>query len=198
MVNYSQAKVYKIIDNTNGNIYVGSTCEPTLARRLSGHVSNYNQYLKEKGSYCTSYQILENNNYNIVLIEKCDSVNSRDELKSRERHYIEALTCVNKVIPLRTDKEYKIANKQRRAEQNKKWSEENKDEIAKRTKAYREANKDDIAKRRKAYREANKDKAKEYYMANRDKLIEQMKTYQQNRKNLVKEQNNLSHQAVVN
>lgn len=36
MVNYSFAKVYKIVDNTNGNIYVGSTCEPTLARKLAG------------------------------------------------------------------------------------------------------------------------------------------------------------------
>ena len=35
MVNYQLGKIYKIVDNTNGNIYIGSTCEPTLARRLA-------------------------------------------------------------------------------------------------------------------------------------------------------------------
>jgi predicted GIY-YIG superfamily endonuclease len=129
MVNYSQAKVYKIVDNTNGNIYVGSTCEPTLARRLSGHVSNYKTYLNGKGCYYTSYQILENNNYEIVLIEKCENITTRDELKARERHYIETLTCVNKVIPLRTTKERR---------------EDNRDVILKKKKEYYHANKEKI------------------------------------------------------
>jgi hypothetical protein len=107
MVNYAQAKIYKIVDNTNGNIYVGSTCEPTLARRLSGHVGAYKTYLNGSGSCITSFQILQNKNYEIVLLENCENIFSRDELKSRERHYIETLSCVNKNIPLRTAKEWK-------------------------------------------------------------------------------------------
>ena len=35
VVNYQLGKIYKIVDNTNGNIYIGSTCETTLARRLN-------------------------------------------------------------------------------------------------------------------------------------------------------------------
>ena len=41
MVNYSLGKIYKIADNTNGDIYIGSTCEPTLAKRLYGHVDKF-------------------------------------------------------------------------------------------------------------------------------------------------------------
>jgi hypothetical protein len=44
MPNYQLGKIYKIVDNTNNNIYVGSTCEPTLARRLSGHTRNFKNW----------------------------------------------------------------------------------------------------------------------------------------------------------
>ena len=49
----------------------------------------------------TSFKILENNDYNIILLEtvKC---NSKDELLQRERYWIESTTCVNKYIPSRT------------------------------------------------------------------------------------------------
>jgi len=69
MVNYQLGKIYKIVDNTNGNIYIGSTCEPTLARRLSQHCGEYRFYLnKEIKKNITSFQIIKNNNYDIILI----------------------------------------------------------------------------------------------------------------------------------
>ena len=68
MTDYSRGKIYKIVDNTNNNVYVGSTCEPTLARRLAKHVGSYRNYLKYKYHFITSIKILENENYDIVLI----------------------------------------------------------------------------------------------------------------------------------
>ena len=41
MIDYSKGKIYKIVCNNTGLIYIGSTCEPTLARRLAKHVGNY-------------------------------------------------------------------------------------------------------------------------------------------------------------
>ena len=58
----NQAKIYKIIDNTNGNVYIGSTYE-SLKNRLSHHKSNYKAYLKGLYGYTTSYDIIKNNNY---------------------------------------------------------------------------------------------------------------------------------------
>ncbi|RZJ99361.1 MAG: hypothetical protein EOO43_26640 [Flavobacterium sp.] len=66
MVNYADGKIYKIIDNTNGNIYIGSTAEPTLARRLAKHKSDYKRYLEGKSRYVTSsFGILDNEDYSL-------------------------------------------------------------------------------------------------------------------------------------
>ena len=40
MVNYQLGKIYKLVDNTNGNIYIGSTCKPYLSSRLVQHKSS--------------------------------------------------------------------------------------------------------------------------------------------------------------
>ena len=44
MVNYQNGKIYKIIDYTNDNIYIGSTCEK-LCRRIQKHKASYKCYL---------------------------------------------------------------------------------------------------------------------------------------------------------
>lgn len=75
MVNYQNTKVYKIVDNTNRNIYVGSTCKPTVAR-LAGHVGSYKINLKGKGSYVMSFDIIKNLDYDIVLLEDCAMIHN--------------------------------------------------------------------------------------------------------------------------
>ena len=125
MVNYNNGKIYKIVDNTNGNIYVGSTTQKYLYDRLSKHKNSYKRFLEGKGKYCcTSCEIIKNNNYDIILLELVNS-NSKDELKSRERFFIDTLDCVNKVLPGRTNKEWKDDNK----EKIKEWIDDNKEKI---------------------------------------------------------------------
>jgi len=94
MVNYQLGKIYKIVDLDSNKCYVGSTCEPTLARRLTNHVSDYKQYLKGKGSYVSSFKILEMDDYDIVLLETYPC-NSKDELHARERYYTLLLPQLN-------------------------------------------------------------------------------------------------------
>ena len=118
MVNYQNSKIYRIVDNTNGNVYYGSTCENTLALRLSKHKADYKQYLNRNHNFTTSFDILKNNNYEIILVESYPC-NNKDELHARERFYIENNECVNKYIPNRTNKE---------------WCERNKEVIAEKTK----------------------------------------------------------------
>lgn len=78
--------MYQIVCNVTVLIYVGSTCAPILARRLAGHVVDYKQYLKDKGANVTSFKVLENVDYYIVLIEKFPCY-SKDELLARERYH---------------------------------------------------------------------------------------------------------------
>lgn len=93
---YQRAKIYKIIDNTNDDVYIGSTCEPTLARRLVQHRADYKKYLKGKTNYTTSFKIIANGDYDIVLIENYPC-NSKDELYARERYWTQNTKCVNKI-----------------------------------------------------------------------------------------------------
>lgn len=100
MPNYSKSKIYKIVCNITGETYYGSTTQ-ALSSRLAGHKND----LKRKTKGCSSKQILERENYNIILCEEvcCDN---KEQLKAIERKYIEENECVNKNIPLRTKKEY--------------------------------------------------------------------------------------------
>ena len=129
MPNYQLGKIYQIIDNTNSKIYIGSSCEPILARRLAGHKVMYDRYVKGKGQYVSSFEVLKNENYSIILIESYPC-NSKDELTSRERYYIELNECVNKSIPGRTIKEYYIDNKEQKIKHQKEYNNNNKEQIA--------------------------------------------------------------------
>jgi hypothetical protein len=96
MPDYSNGKIYKIVCNITGDVYVGSTCEPILARRLAGHVSTYKCWLNGKSNNMTSFKIIANGNYDIVLIElfPCDT---KDQLHARESHYTQNIQCVNRI-----------------------------------------------------------------------------------------------------
>ena len=81
MPDYSEAKIYKIIDNTNDNIYIGSTCQK-LSQRLSEHVRHFKQYKEgKKVSYVTSFKIIENEDYDIILIKEYNCETKEQLLK---------------------------------------------------------------------------------------------------------------------
>jgi hypothetical protein len=112
--------IYKIIDNTNDNLYIGSTTL-SLKKRLNNH--------KCKND-CSSYQIIENGDYIIAEIEKCDVENRR----YREQYWIDNTDCINKYRAYRT--------KEQRKEQKMKYNEKNKDKRREYDKKYHEKNKD--------------------------------------------------------
>ena len=156
---YKRGKIYKIVDNTNGNIYIGSTCEPTLARRLVNHKTSYKCYLNGKSGFMSSFNILKNNDYDIVLIKNCPC-NNKDELYKRERHYIETSDCVNKVIVGRSSKEYRLDNLEQCLDRCGKYKENNKNSINIQRKEYRISR---GADKIKEYREKNKEMLKERF-----------------------------------
>ena len=151
MVNYQNGKIYKLVCNTTGLVYFGSTCEPTLARRLHQHKNSYmcvNVKVK-----CTSTKVLENDNYGIFLVENYPC-NNKDELRMRERFYIENNECVNKCIPIRFKEEKPLLDKGH--------YERNKTERIENMKIYYMEHKQEIDEYQTAYREANKEKLREY------------------------------------
>jgi hypothetical protein len=146
MPDYSKAKIYKIVDNTSDKCYVGSTCEPTLARRLAKHVSDYRYFLNGKGHNITSFKIIENGNYDIQLIEAfpCET---KDQLHAREGYWIKQTECVNKIVVGRTRKQHYEQNKELIIQKSREYREKNKELINQKKKDYREQNRDRIQKK---------------------------------------------------
>jgi hypothetical protein len=101
---YRNGKIYKLLDLTNGNIYIGSTIQ-RLSKRLYEHKSHYKSWLKGNKHYTSSYEIIKNGNYKILLLEAYPC-NNKHELELKEYEYIVATNCVNKVMPTRTQKQY--------------------------------------------------------------------------------------------
>jgi hypothetical protein len=172
---YSRGKIYQIVCNKTGLVYVGSTIEPTLCRRLAGHVKNYRHYLTGLSHYVTSYKIIENEDYQILLLENY-SCESKDQLTKKEGEYIRTMTCVNKNIPGRSVKE---------------WYHDNKEIVLKKTAEYYRANKEVRSIKASEYHEVHKEeinqRKKEYYKENRDKINQRhIEYYKTNKEEICK------------
>ena len=91
---YSQGKIYKIVCNKTGLIYIGSTYR-SLEERLKEHVDNCKKYLDKKSNHLiSSIYVIYYNNYTIELIENYPCLN-RKELEKKEFYYISNSDCVN-------------------------------------------------------------------------------------------------------
>jgi len=160
---YSRGKIYKIVSQTNDDIYIGSTCEKYLSKRLGDHACHFRDFVeKDKGTYCSSHEIIKNGDYSIILLEAYPC-NSKDELRAREREWQESTSCVNLYKAHRSKEQKDEYNKTRW----KKWYEANKDNEDRKeynkelSKNWREENKQYKKLCDKNYYEANKDRIKE-------------------------------------
>ena len=101
-VDYSLGKVYKIECARTRNVFYGSTCEPSLSRRLSAlriQLKKYNS--GDNTKFTSAFVVLQPDNCEISLVENYPCKN-KDELVARERHHIENNPhCVNRIY---TDK----------------------------------------------------------------------------------------------
>lgn len=181
---YNRGKIYRLVCNRTGLQYVGQTTEECLSKRLTKHRADYQRWKSGKRRYVTSFKIVSGGDYSIVLVENYPC-SSKDELSARERHWIETLECVNKVVPTRTPEEYRSDNREKISEQNKKRYQDNYEWYD----TYRKEHKDEIQDYNKEYYKQNKerivDQVTNYYNLNRDKVLEQKREYRQANKEVI-------------
>lgn len=175
---FSNGKIYRLVNNVDDEVYVGSTVQ-TLAKRKGGH--------KTDARRCPDFKVYKHlnnigwDNVEIVLIENY-SCNCKDELKARERYWIDEIKpSLNKIVPLRTFKEYYVDNQDKLKEYQKSYREANKDKIQEKDRER------DKTRRRKEYkktqrntdknREYNKAKGKRYYDANKTTIRDKYRIY---------------------
>ena len=163
MNKYENGMIYMIESPSAKLIYYGSTCMP-LSKRLSSHKNKYKNFKNGCNKFMASFNILDNDDYKIVLVEKYPCEN-KQQLFAREAYYIRNNECVNKAIPNRTNKEYYQDNKQKIDNVNKAYYENNIEHIKELARIRYLDNKEKIDKQHKEYYENNKECRRQY---NRD------------------------------
>ena len=161
---YHNGKIYKLI--CDDLTYYGSTTEKYLSSRLAKH--KY-QYEHQYNVSTMSKKLFETqNDVNIILVEDypCER---KEQLLARERYYIDNFNCVNKTLPLRTQKEYYNSNKAIVLQNVKNYTRENIDKVKAYKKEHYEANKEKKKEYDRNYRQENQQRIKEYMKQYREK-----------------------------
>jgi hypothetical protein len=163
---YQNGKIYKITGN--GLTYYGSTCD-SLENRLRQHKYSLVGYNKRQKGYCTSYEVITDENCIIELVEEFPCETKKD-LGKREKHYIKNNECVNKALPTRSDAEYYQDNKEKLNENMRKYYEQNKKKIREHNDKYRDEHVERHKEYQTEYRQSEKYKnyKKEYYEKKKD------------------------------
>jgi hypothetical protein len=123
MPNYANGQIYKLVSFNLPNMpYYGSTTIG-LSKRKGVHVSEFKKHGFNVGG-CTSRIVIGAGDYEIIWVEDfpCDN---KDQLKARERYYIENRVCVNKNVPGRTKEEWQQANPMYMKEYLREWRQAN-------------------------------------------------------------------------
>lgn len=172
---YASGKIYKLVNDVDNEIYVGSTCLP-LHKRLYEHKS-----LSKKRPNARVYQYVHQigwQNVKIVLLETY-ACNTKDELLRRERHWIDELKpSLNKVLPLRTPKEWREANIEAIQQNRKKYMDANREDINEKRREKMHFNREEYNEKQRQWRQANltshlekqRKRQSVYYQENRDAI----------------------------
>ena len=153
-INYKNGKIYKIepiCEHDEGDVYIGSTTKQYLSQRMTAHHNGYKRFKEGKYGKTSSYELFDKygkDNCDIILLELVQA-NSKDELHTREAHYIKTIKCINTRRPIRTTNELK------------EYNEQNRDTKKGYDAVYRDENKELLKQKRKDRYERNKEKIKE-------------------------------------
>jgi len=110
-MNYTNGKIYKIWNNINNEIYIGSTCQ-LLSKRMAEHRSNR---MGEQKRHRPLYKLMNElgvEHFFIELLIDCPCENI-EELRKIEGEYIRQYGTLNIIISGRTGKEWRKENSEK-------------------------------------------------------------------------------------
>ena len=126
MVNYQNCIIYKITcnDTTIKDCYVGSTCN--FARRKCGHKTRCNN-INDNGYNLKVYQFIRDNggwtNWTMTPIKKFPCSDKMSKLIEERKIMEELGATLNSDVPSRSQKEYRLKNKEAINEYQKEYQE---------------------------------------------------------------------------
>ena len=197
---YQKGKIYKIFNNIDEEIYVGSTIE-----RLSQRIAKHRCKCEAQPHY-KLYQHMATygkHNFFIELIENYPCEN-KEELNAREGEWIRKIGTLNQKIAGRNSKGWYEDNREEHNQKTKEYRNNHREEIMQLQKEYRQKHQEQINEydrdryknnperneqvkaRVKKWREENseyvKERARKYREGNREKLREKDRLYRQKKK----------------
>ena len=150
MSKYQRGKIYKLVNNVDDEIYIGSTINE-LRKRKQGHKNDMSRYGGSR--VYQHFNMIGFTNVEIVLIENYPC-SSKHELHARERYWIDELKpLLNTHIPMMTPKEYRELHK----EEAHKYYINNKDKISRQGKELYLKNRQQRLEYQKKYSIENKE-----------------------------------------
>ena len=159
VVDYSKAKVYKIYNTVDSDIYIGSTC-CSLAVRMAKHRAATKCPRQSLYRLYKKMNELGVENFHIVLIDEIPECQSKEQLHKKEREKIEELKpALNYAIPTRTFQE---------------WVNDNREYVREFDRNYRRENRDHRNETQKQWRDNNPEKVKTYKKTDYDKHREEI------------------------
>ena len=178
MPDYTEGKIYKILNSITDETYIGSTTQ-SLCNRMKNHRNDYNNMNKPhyKFKLYKCFREHDVKNFYIELIEKFSST-SKEELLAREGYYIRReCPSLNSRIAGRTNAQYYQDNKEKIKQQVKKYAEDNREVVLENKRTYHEKIKDtpEHKQYRKEYYDTNKEHIKEYGIQHREKNKDKLK-----------------------
>ena len=131
MVDYSKAKIYKVLNDVDDDVYIGATCQ-ALSMRMVGHRKartstkhkNYKLYRKMNEIGVEHFYI------ELIKETPCDN---KEQLRAIEGEYIRKYGTLNSRIEDRTKEEWNEKYKETKKEQSKIRYVENREEILEKT-----------------------------------------------------------------
>ena len=151
-MDYSKAKIYKIVNDIDDDIYIGATCQ-ALSKRMAEHRKSMKS---KRDNHIKLYKKMNEigvEHFKILLIEEtpCENV---EQLRAIEGDYIRELGTLNSQIAGRTSGDYKKEFKERYYPSKKIYRENNRDTINEKSREYYYERKDEICeKNRQRYNE---------------------------------------------
>ena len=140
VVDYSKAKVYKIYNTIDSDIYIGSTC-CSLGDRMAKHRCGAKHPTKSHYRLYQKMNELGVENFFIVLIDEMPQCQNKEQLHKKEREKIEEVKpALNYAIPSRTNEEYQKDNEEQLKEYRKDYYIKNQEEKKQKAREHREKN----------------------------------------------------------
>ena len=131
---YNNSQIYKIVNDINSEVYIGSTCQ-TILKRFNKHISNCKNESKKHRPLYKLMNEIGKDKFSISLVEEYPCSN-KSELLTREGYWIREFGTLNSNIAGRSNKEclqnYYIKNAEKICSQTKEYRRLNDERISER------------------------------------------------------------------